>query len=289
MDARLRSAGMIAVFYIAAPLVTYSELRSHGFSMVTALVLSGVFPGAGLIIDVFRHRRVDAVGAVVLAGIVAGAILALAFHSAKPVLDEGSVGTAVFGLMCLGSLATTKPFMYRLVLEFMGGEGSEKGREFAGYQQDAEFRHAFRVITAVWGAAFLAEAVARVIIVQETAAGTAFATSTVMPFAVGGAVSAWTIVYGRYSKRRAIRLATAAAAGAPGVRSGDVSLPEGLPTEHPLPERTLLTQGNPRQDRNRQHAIFGRRRAALAAQRRDHRAAHAHRDAPRQIRDQESE
>ena len=39
MDARLRSVGMIAVFYIAAPLVTYSQLRSHGFSMVTALVL----------------------------------------------------------------------------------------------------------------------------------------------------------------------------------------------------------------------------------------------------------
>ena len=238
MDARLRSVGMIAVFYIAAPLVTYDQLRSHGFSMVTALVLSGVFPAAGLIIDIVRHRRVDAVGAVVLAGIVAGAILALAFHSAKPVLDEGSVGTAVFGLMCLGSLATPKPFMYRLVLEFMGGEGSEKGREFAGFQQDAEFRHAFRVITAVWGAAFLAEAVARVIIVQETATGTAFATSTVMPFAVGGTVSAWTVGYGRYSKRRAIRLATAAAAGAHDVRPGNVSSPEGLPAERPLPERT---------------------------------------------------
>jgi hypothetical protein len=57
---------------------------------------------------------VDAVGALVLAGIVVGAILGLVSYNPKLVLDEGSVSTAVFGLICLGSLATEKPMMYRL-------------------------------------------------------------------------------------------------------------------------------------------------------------------------------
>ena len=71
----------------------------------------------------------------------------------------------------------------------------------------------FRVITAVWGIGYLAEAVARVVIVQNTSTGTALAISKVLPFAVAGALSAWTVGYGRYQKRKGERLAAAAGAG----------------------------------------------------------------------------
>ena len=107
--ARLRSVAMIAVFDIAGPLVAYNLLHAHGFSTVAALVLSGVFPAVGVIIGIVKHRRVDAVGVLVLAGIVVGAVLGLVSHSPKLVLDEGSVGTGVFGLLCLGSLARPEP------------------------------------------------------------------------------------------------------------------------------------------------------------------------------------
>ena len=210
---RLRSVVRIAVFDIAGPLVTYALLRSAGFSAVTALILSGVFPAAGVIIGVVQHRRADAIGVLVLAGIAAGAIIGLVSHNAKLVLDEGSVPTAVFGLICLGSLATPKPLMYRLAVEFIGSD-SRQGREFADLWQYDEFRHVFRVITVVWGSAYLAEAAARVVIVQNTSAGAALATSRVMPYAVAAALSAWTVGYGRYQKRQGERLAAAAAEGA---------------------------------------------------------------------------
>jgi hypothetical protein len=61
-SSRLRSIVMIAVFDIAGPLVACSLLRSAGLSTVTALVLSGVFPAAGVLIVIVQHRRVDAVG-----------------------------------------------------------------------------------------------------------------------------------------------------------------------------------------------------------------------------------
>jgi hypothetical protein len=208
---RLRSVAMIAVFDIGGPLLAYSLLRSAGFSSVTALVLSGVFPAAGVTINFILHRRVDALGVLVLAGIAAGAILGLVSHNARLVLDEGSVPTAVFGLICLGSLATPKPLMYRLALEFIG-PGTPKGREFGGLWQYAEFRRVFQVITVVWGAAYLAEAVARVVIVQNTSTGTALAISKVLPYAVAAVLIAWTLGYGRYQKRKGERLAAAAAA-----------------------------------------------------------------------------
>ena len=210
---RLRSVAMIAVFDIGGPLLAYNLLRSNGFSTVAALVLSGLFPVVGMIIGFIGHRRVDAVGALVLAGIVVGAILGLVSHNPKLVLDEGSVSTGVFGLICLGSLATDKPMMYRFALEFMGPD-TERGREFADLRQYNEFRRAFVVITVVWGAAYLVEAAARVVIVQETSAGTALAVSKVLPYAVAGVLIAWTVGYGRYQKRQGERMAAEGAAAA---------------------------------------------------------------------------
>jgi hypothetical protein len=210
---RLRSVAMIAVFDVGGPLLAYNLLRSNGFSAVAALVLSGLFPVAGLIIGFIGHRRVDAVGALVLAGIVVGAILGLISNNPKLVLDEGSVSTGVFGLICLGSLATEKPMMYRLALEFMGPD-TQRGREFADLRQYKEFRRAFVVITVVWGSAYVAEAAARVVIVQNTSAGTALGVSKVLPYAVAAVLIAWTVGYGRYQKRQGERLAAAYAAAA---------------------------------------------------------------------------
>jgi hypothetical protein len=212
-SSRLRSVAMIAVFDIAGPLVAYDLLHSHGFSTVSALVLSGVFPAVKVIAGIIKHRRVDAVGALVLAGIVVGAILALVSHNPKLVLDEGSVGTGVFGLLCLGSLARPEPLMYRLAMEFIGPD-SEQGREFTGLWQYKEFRHVFRVITVVWGTVYLAEAAARIVIVANTSTGTAFAVSKVMPYAVTAALIVWNIGYGRLQKRRGEALAAEAAARA---------------------------------------------------------------------------
>jgi len=208
---------MIAVFDVAGPLLAYNLLRPAGFSPVSALVLSGVFPAIGVTIGIIQHRRVDALGVLVLAGIAVGAVIGLVSHNARLVLDEGSVPTAVFGIICLGSLGTAKPLMYRLAVEFIGPD-TPKGQEFTGLWQYAEFRRVFRVITAVWGIAYLAEAVARVVIVQSTSTGTALAVSKVMPYAVAAVLIAWTFGYGQYQKRKGERLAAAAMAAGAGDR-----------------------------------------------------------------------
>jgi hypothetical protein len=215
---RLRSVAMIAVFDIAGPLVAYNLLRSAGFSTVGALILSGVLPAAKVIAGIVRHRRADAVGVLVLAGIAVGAVLGLVSHNPKLVLDEGSVGTGVFGLLCLGSLARDKPLMYRLAMEFIGAD-SAQGREFTGLWQYREFRHIFRVITAVWGVAYLVEAAARVVIVANTSTGTALAISKVLPYVVAALLVAWTVGYGRRQKRRGEALAASAAAAQAGESS----------------------------------------------------------------------
>jgi hypothetical protein len=210
---------MIAVFDIGGPLALYSLLRSAGLSPVRALVLSGVFPALGVAVTYARDRRLDAIGGLVLVGIAVGTVLGLATGSARLVLVEGSVPTAVFGFLCLGSLWSRRPLIFRFALEFMGAD-TPKGRDFDGRWQYAGFRHAFRVITAAWGAGYLAEAVARVVIAETFATGTALAVSKVLPYAVAAVLAAWTYAYGQRARRRGERMAAAAAAQAAPPPSG---------------------------------------------------------------------
>jgi len=223
---------MIAVFDIAGPLVAYALLRKAGQSTVSALVLSGILPAFGVAIGLIRDRRIDAVGVLVLIGIAVGTLLGLLSGNARLVLLEGSVPTAVFGAVCLGSLWSSRPLIYRFAHEFMGPD-TPKGREFTMYWQHAGFRHTFRVMTVVWGLAYLAEAGARVVIVEMTSASTALAISKFMPYAVAGLLVAWMWAYGQMSKRKAERQQAAAQAVAPA--QAEAAAQAGTPAAPPGP------------------------------------------------------
>jgi hypothetical protein len=229
---RLQSAARIVVFDIAGPLVAYSLLRSAGLSSVSALVLSGAFPALGIAAGLARHRRVDAIGVLVLAGIAVGTVLGLVTGNARLVLVEGSVPTAVFGLLCLGSLWSRRPLIFRFALEFMGAD-TPRGRDFEGLWRYHGFRHAFRLFTVVWGVVYLAEAAARVIIVETTSTATALTVSKVMPYAVAAVLAGWMTIYGRRTKRAGERLA--AAADAERVAAADAER-VAAPAERPIPE-----------------------------------------------------
>jgi len=168
-----------------------------------------VFPALGVAIGVIQHRRLDVVGAVVLAGIIVGTVVGLASHNARLVLVEGSVPTAVFGIACLGSLWARRPLMFSLAREFTGPD-TTRGQEMTRLWQYEGYRRVLRVITAVWGVAFLIEAALRVVIVYNTSAGTALAISKVTPFVFAAIMCAWTVAYGTRQKRKGERMAAAA-------------------------------------------------------------------------------
>ena len=216
---RLWSAAKIVVFDVAGPLVAYALLRSAGQSAVPALVLSGALPAVGVMAGLIRHRHLDIVGVLVLAGIAVGTVLGLVSGNARLVLVEGSVPTAVFGMLCLGSLWSHRPLIFRFALEFMGAD-TPRGRDFEGLWRYPGFRHAFRLFTVVWGVTYLAEAAARVVIVEMTTTATALTVSKVMPYAVAAGLAGWMTAYGRRARREGERLAAAAPAGT-GSAQGD--------------------------------------------------------------------
>ena len=199
---RLKSAARIAAFDVVGPLVAYALLRRAGLSAVTALILSGALPAIGVAANAIQRRRLDIIGAVVLAGIVVGAVLGLVSHDPRLVLLEGSVPTAVFGLACLSSLRAPKPLLFGFAHEFVGPD-SARGREMTRLWQFAGYQRAYRAVTAVWGAGYLVEAAVRVAIVENTSTGTALIASKFLPYVSAAILAGWTAAYARYQWRKA--------------------------------------------------------------------------------------
>ena len=100
--------------------------------------------------NAIQRRRLDVhIGAVVLAGIVVGAVLGLVSHDPRLVLLEGSVPTTVFGLACLAGCAHQSPPAQQ-------GGGVRRARtargdaRWRGLWHCAGYQRAYRVVTAVW-------------------------------------------------------------------------------------------------------------------------------------------
>ena len=201
---------MIIVFDLGGPLLVYTLLRSAGLSTVAALVISGILPALGIVIGAVVDRRLDIIGVVVLAGLVVGTVAGLVSHNARLYLVEGAVPSLVFALACLGSLRSAKPLIYRFAVELLG-PGTLKGREVVAAWQYPGFRRAFHVITAAWGVAYLIEVAARLVVVETTSTGIALLFSKLIPYIFAFALSGWTLSYGEHEKKKAERLAAAAA------------------------------------------------------------------------------
>ena len=199
---RLLAPIRLAVLDVAAPILVYALLRGHGWSAVTALVASGAAPALNVAATWLSRRRLEVIGALVIVGVVSGAVIGLVSGDPRLVLAEDSAMTGAFGLVCLGSLRSERPLMFRLARQFMG-EDSRRGRDFADRWQHPGFRHAFRVITAVWGVAYVSEAAARIVIVETLSTGTALAVSKTMPYVVAAGLVAWMMAYGRWAQKRA--------------------------------------------------------------------------------------
>jgi uncharacterized membrane protein len=198
---RMQTLGPVVAFDIAGPLAAYYLLRSAGLSTVTALILSGVVPVIGIAIGVARSRRIDAIGVLVLTGIIVGSVLGAVSGSAHLVLLDGVVPTAVFGIVCLASLRSSRPMIFRFALETMGRD-TPKGREFADRWRYPGFRHSFRVTTAVWGLMFIAEAATQAVIVETASANVAKTTSNLLILPFAAAVIAWNISYAKRGQRQ---------------------------------------------------------------------------------------
>lgn len=118
----------LLAFDLAGPLVVYKYAQSAGLSQVVSLVLSGIPPLAGILVEFVWKRRVEIIGVFVIAGIGLGALLALFTGDPRLYLLEGAAKSVVMGLVLVGSAALGRPAILYFWRAAVGGPDSPQGQ-----------------------------------------------------------------------------------------------------------------------------------------------------------------
>lgn len=190
------------LFNIALPIITYALLTGYGMADAPALALTGVWPLIELGISFARTRHADEFSIMVLVFLVIGVVASLAFNDARLLLVKDSAVTGLFGLVLLGSLLAPRPLMFYFGRKFATGGDPARVEWWNGLWQYPGFRRSQRILTVVWGAAFLGEAVLRVILSYALPLSTALVVTSVLPYVVLGLLIFGTVTYGRRAGRR---------------------------------------------------------------------------------------
>lgn len=214
-----RSGGTAALGWIltigldvAAPIITYNQLRDHGWSEFSAMLVSGAWPVLDTAISVAWRRKVDEFAIITLVFVAITATVSLiGAHSARALLIKDSGVTGLFGALCLATLLAPRPLMFYFSRKFATDGTPESTAWWNGLWQYEGFRRTMTVMTTVWGVTYLAEAGLRIALAYALPTDTMVIISPIMIYAVLGMLGAWTAFYGKRSKAEGERRAAAAA------------------------------------------------------------------------------
>ena len=172
----LRSLTPNLVINAALPFLLYVVLKGRGVADVPALVAGSVFPLGYTAWELARARRIDVIAAISPFFIGGGAAASLISGSPRFTLIKESFFTGLFGLVFFGSLFAPRPLMFYIAQAFATGADPRRSHVWSNFWQHPGFRRSMRVMTAMWGTAFIADALIR--------AGLTFILSTTLFLAV---------------------------------------------------------------------------------------------------------
>lgn len=189
-------AGLEIAVNFALPFVVYSATRGR-LGDVDALMAASAPPVIWSILEFARRRRIDAVSLLVLAGIVLSLIAFIGGGGVKFLQLREQLVNAAIGLVFLGSAAIGKPLIYQLAhASLRRGEVGQIG-SFEALRDDPRFRRVMMLMTLSWGVALVAQSAACVALVFALTIKTYLIVSPIIGYSVLGAMTAWSVWYGR--------------------------------------------------------------------------------------------
>ncbi|WP_046213850.1 VC0807 family protein [Paenibacillus wulumuqiensis] len=178
------------------PWVIYILLKPH-MSSLTALSIATVVPLLDNLIHLYRYRKLDVFGGIMLFTFVLSLVMVLLGGSEKLLLMRESFITAGVGVLFLGSLLMKRPLIYHMVSRFTPKVNGEKNWQYP------YFRTVMRNMTLIWGVLLVLEALTKIVMIYEWSTATVLALSSVVSYGFIGLAILLTIVYRR---RSAVRL-----------------------------------------------------------------------------------
>lgn len=177
------------------PWVAY-RLAQPYWSEVGGLIASAVPPLAWTIVELVRFRRVDALSAVILLGIVLS-LIAMAFGGGtRALLMRESFSTGAIGVTFLLSLLARRPIVFYLTRATVARETSEGvARLERLWIENRSFVAAMRLLTFVWGVGLIADASLRTYLAATWPIERFLVVSPILGYCMFGALLAWTFWY----------------------------------------------------------------------------------------------
>lgn len=196
--------GLLPSIFLNAvcPFVLFQILSGRGVPTLQALVITSVFPIAGILVGWVRTRHLDGIGLLSLVTIALGVVTSLISGSVRFYLVKESFLTGAFGLVCLASLLFPRPLMFYFARQFASGGDSARAAWFSGLWRFQPFRNGMRLISAVWGLGYVAEATVRVVISLIAQPSLVLVISPVLEIGTTIALILWTMRYSNAMRRR---------------------------------------------------------------------------------------
>lgn len=169
---------------------------------VRALLASSAPPIAWSLVEFARHRRVDALSVLVVAGIVLSLLAMIGGGGAKFLQLRENLVTGIIGLAFLGSALIGKPLIYQLARASMRRKSEGEAQEFEALRVHAGFRRTMTVMTLVWGLGLLANVAVSVALVFALSIRTYLIVGPIVGYGTMGALTLWTFLYAQRARRR---------------------------------------------------------------------------------------
>jgi len=184
--------GPLLVYQIAV--VHTSQLHAIGWSTVPPVVSN--------IVSLVRKKRLDIIGSLVIAGIIAGFVLYLLGGSGRLLLVRDSLVTGVIGLLFLISLLLAKPLVYYITRQMRAPRGSAAADAFDESYRRSKYKFGIPLITMVWGVGLVAEASLRIVMAMTMKIPIYLAVYPVISFGVYAGLIFWSFRFGTKMRNR---------------------------------------------------------------------------------------
>ncbi len=207
MKFNVRGILLSLVLNVAIPLFLYTLSKRYiSSSDVVALSIAALFPFVDSLFGIVRHRHLDIIAGLALLGTLVGMFGVLLGGDSKLLLIRESFFTGALGLVSFLSLLMPRPLMFYFGRQMMAGRDPEKLARFNAQWQNPYARFVHRLITTVWGFAFLGELVIRIVLVYTLPTVMVLAITPILLTAITVATLVWTFAYVRSATKRAAEI-----------------------------------------------------------------------------------
>jgi hypothetical protein len=153
---------------ILGPLAAYWLTRKLGIPIFWGLALGGVIAIISTAFNSIRHRRLDAVGILVLLELVTSIVLLFYLNDPRLLLIRPSIYTGVAAIYLMANAFSSQPVSFQGSRAIATGGDPIRTAAFEQAWKDLpQFRRAHKMLTFGWGIASMVDSILRVVIVYR--------------------------------------------------------------------------------------------------------------------------